>query len=56
MPSIARIAINISALREKAAMADAAPKAAAPISSSLRRPMRSPSVPIVIRKAATRKP
>ena len=43
-------------LRAKAATTDAAAKAAAPISSSLRRPMRSPSVPMVIRKPATRKP
>ena len=34
----------------------AAAKAAAPHSSRRRRPMRSPSVPIVIRKPATRKP
>jgi hypothetical protein len=56
MPSNARVAISISALREKAASAEAAPKAAAPINSSRRRPMRSPSVPIVIRKPATMKP
>jgi len=55
-PSSARIAISISALREKAANTDAAANAAAPMSSSLRRPIRSPSVPIVIRKPATRKP
>ena len=55
-PSSARIAISIALLVENAAIAEAMPKAAAPISSSLRRPMRSPSVPIVIRKPATRKP
>ena len=47
-PSSARVAISIPALVEKAASTDATPKQAAPISSSLRRPMRSPSVPIVI--------
>jgi len=56
MPSSARIAISISTLRENAAIAEATPKAAAPIRSSFRRPMRSPSVPIVIRKPATMKP
>lgn len=38
------------------ASTEAAPKAAAPIISSLRRPMRSPSVPMVTRKPASRKP
>ena len=56
MPSSARIAISIALLVENAAIADAMANAAAPISRSLRRPMRSPSVPIVIRKPATRKP
>ena len=56
MPSSARIAISISALSRERRHHEAAPNAAAPISSSLRRPMRSPSVPIVIRKPATRKP
>ena len=55
-PSSARIAISISALRENAAITEATANAAAPISNSLRRPIRSPSVPIVIRKPATRKP
>ena len=41
---------------QNAASTEAAPNAAAPISSSRRRPIRSPSVPIVIRKPATRKP
>jgi hypothetical protein len=56
IPSSARATISISALVEKAAKTEAAPNAAAPISSSLRRPIRSPSVPIVIRLPATRKP
>ena len=56
MPSSARVAISISALVENAASTDATPNAAAPISSSRRRPMRSPSVPIVISEPATRKP
>ena len=55
-PSSARVAISISALVENAASTEAAPKAAAPISSSLRRPMRSPSVPMVIRQPAIMKP
>ena len=55
-PSSARVAISIAALVEYAAISDAAAKAAAPISSSLRRPMRSPRVPMVIRKPATMKP
>ncbi len=55
-PSRARIAISISALREKAAITDASANAAAPISSSLRRPIRSPRVPMVISEPAIRKP
>jgi hypothetical protein len=53
-PSSARAAISISALVEKAARTDAAPKPAAPISSRRRRPMRSPSLPIVISSPAIR--
>ena len=56
MPSSARVAISISALVENAASTEATPKQAAPISSSLRRPMRSPSVPMVISEPATMKP
>ena len=56
MPSSARVAISISALVENAASTEATPNAAAPISSSRRRPMRSPSVPMVISEPATRKP
>jgi hypothetical protein len=55
-PSTARAAISISGLVDHAATSDAAPNAVAPIISSLRRPMRSPSVPIVTRKPASRKP
>ena len=55
-PSRAREAISISGLDEKAATTEAPPNAAAPISSSRRRPIRSPSVPIGIRNPATRKP
>jgi hypothetical protein len=56
IPSSARVAISISALLENAASTDATPKAAAPIRSSRRRPIRSPKVPIVIRHPASRKP
>ena len=55
-PSRARVAMSISALVEKAASTDTAPNAAAPMSRSLRRPMRSPSVPMVISAPARRKP
>jgi len=55
IPSSARVAISISALVENAAATDATPKAAAPMSSSRRRPIRSPRVPIVTRKPAIMK-
>ena len=55
-PSRARAAISDSALGENAASSDTAPKALAPIISSLRRPMRSPRVPMVIRDPATKNP
>ena len=55
-PSSARVAISMLALFEKAASTEARPKATAPISSSRRRPMRSPSVPMVTSRPATRKP
>jgi hypothetical protein len=55
-PSRARVAISISALAENAASTDAAPNNAAPLRSSRRRPMRSPSVPMVMSAPATRKP
>ena len=45
-----------AALPENAAATDAAPNVTAPSISSRRRPIRSPSVPIVIRQPATRKP
>jgi hypothetical protein len=55
-PSSARVAISILALVEKAAMTEATPNPAAPIIRRRRRPIRSPSVPMVIRDPATRKP
>jgi hypothetical protein len=55
-PRIARVAISIAALVDRAAAIDDSPNDAAPISSSRRRPMRSPSVPIVIRHPAKTKP
>jgi hypothetical protein len=55
-PSAAREAISISGLDENAATTEAPPKAPAPIRSNRRRPIRSPSVPIVMRKPATRNP
>ena len=56
MPCTARAAISISALVEKAAKSEVIPKAAAPIINRRRRPMRSPSVPMVISAPATMKP
>ena len=55
-PSSARVAISIAGPFENAAITEATPNAAAPMSSSRRRPMRSPSVPIVTRKPAIMKP
>jgi hypothetical protein len=55
-PSSSRAAISIVAPVEKAASTDAAPNPAAPISRSLRRPIRSPRVPIVITNPAVTKP
>jgi hypothetical protein len=55
-PSSARAAISIPALVEKAASTEATPNAAAPVSSSRRRPMRSPRVPVVTSSPATRNP
>nr|WP_246147666.1 hypothetical protein [Nonomuraea turkmeniaca] len=52
MPSSARVTISISALTAYPASTDAPPKAAAPIIRSLRRPILSPSVPMVTRKPA----
>ncbi len=56
IPSSARVAISISGVVENAASSEATPNAAAPISSSRRRPIRSPSVPMVISDPAIRKP
>ena len=56
IPRSARETISMAALRENAARIDAAPKRTAPIKSSRRRPMRSPSVPIVMSEPASRKP
>jgi len=55
-PSRALVAISIPALVENAARTDATPKAAAPIMSRRRRPIRSPRVPIEIRDPATTNP
>ena len=55
-PSSARVAISMDVVVENAATTDAPPNATAPISSSRRRPIRSPSVPIVISAPATRNP
>ncbi|PKD22293.1 hypothetical protein AO056_04390 [Aeromonas hydrophila] len=55
-PSSARAAISSSAVWAMAASAEANAKNAAPSNSSRRRPMRSPSVPMVIRNPATKKP
>ncbi len=55
-PSRARATISASAVGANAANTETTPNAAMPIISSRRRPIRSPSVPIVIRKPAMRKP
>jgi len=55
-PSSARQAISIPGLVENAATTEMTPKAAAPDSSSRRRPIRSPRVPMVIRNPATMNP
>ena len=55
-PSKARAAINSAAVSASAASTEANANNAAPINNSRRRPMRSPSVPMVIRKPATKKP
>ena len=55
-PSRARAAISMPALGENAASTEAAPKAAAPASSSRRRPIRSPRVPMVTRDPAAMNP
>ncbi len=55
-PWMARAAISCSGLCERAASREAAPKAVAPITRTLRRPKRSPSDPIRISAPAIRKP
>ena len=56
MPRRARATISISALVLNAASREVAPNTAAPIISSRRRPIRSPSVPMVTSRPATKKP
>ncbi len=56
IPSRARAAMSVSALRAKAATSDRSPKEADPISSSFRRPIRSPRVPMTSSDPAARKP
>jgi len=56
IPRRARVAMSIRALVENAANTEPMPKAVAPIRSSRRRPIRSPSVPMVISDPATRNP
>jgi hypothetical protein len=55
-PSSARAMISIAGLADQAASSEVAPNAAAPISSSRRRPMRSPRVPMVTSDPAARNP
>ncbi|HET6796732.1 MAG TPA: hypothetical protein VFH40_06170 [Gemmatimonadales bacterium] len=55
-PSSARAPISIPGLEENAARTEAAPKVAAPIRSSRRRPILSPRVPMVMSDPATRNP
>ena len=56
MPMMARAAMSALASGANAAIAEATPKRLAPTSSSLRRPNRSPRLPIVINRPAMRKP
>jgi hypothetical protein len=56
IPRSARAAISISGLVENAVSTEAAAKPAAPMSKRRRRPIRSPSVPIVMRAPATMNP
>jgi hypothetical protein len=55
-PSRARAAISSSGVGANAAPTDTTPNAAAPTSSSRRRPVRSPRVPMVSRRPAIRNP
>ncbi len=56
MPSAARLTMSISGVVEKAANTERTPNDAAPMSRSFRRPMRSPSVPMVTSAPATKNP
>ena len=56
IPSSPRATMSIATLVAKAASTEASPNIAAPIISSRRRPMRSPTMPMVSRKPASRKP
>ncbi len=56
IPRAARLTRRASGLVASAATIDATPKAAAPIRSSFRRPMRSPRLPIVTSRPAIMKP
>ncbi len=56
MPSAARAPISMPGLTEYAATIEATPKTAAAASSSRRRPIRSPRLPMVIIRPATMNP
>jgi hypothetical protein len=55
-PSSARATMSHNAFGANAARTEAAANAATPTISSRRRPIRSPNVPIVMRKPAMKKP
>ena len=55
-PMRARAAMSMPGLVDKAASTELAPNAAAPASSTLRRPIRSPRVPMVTRNPAIMNP
>ena len=52
-PCTARAAISISGVRENAAATEATPKKNVPHNNKRRRPIRSPTVPMVTSNAAT---
>jgi hypothetical protein len=56
IPSSPRAPISIGAVLDQAASSDVAPNAAAPINSSRRRPIRSPTAPMVTSDPAARNP
>ena len=56
IPIRPRAAMRITALVEKAAISEVTLKKPAPIISSLRRPIRSPKVPMAMSDPATKKP